>query len=138
MYLCSFYCLGERLWCNEDFSDCKNLSRCVIHASKVLSELGLDFFLMNYRHLLLLKQLLFLISNIIASKETSASHMPFLLLGKINTGVCLLPCDLFELFCFGFVLRSLQELVRAVAAVSVLMAETMLMTSRDLNCLWVK
>lgn len=54
--------------------------------NKVLSELGLDFFyfyfLTDCGHLLLLKQLVVLISNIIATKETSGSHMPFLLPGK--------------------------------------------------------
>lgn len=100
---------------------------------------GLIFFLMEYRHLLFQKQLVLLTCIIIAAKETSGSHVPFSLLGKItHRGVCLFPCDLFELLCFGFVLRSLQELVSKPPTVSVLMAETMFMTARDLDCLGVE
>lgn len=96
---------------------------------------------MGYRHLMLMKLLVILISNITASKETSGSQMPCPMLGNIThtppTPPCLtLSFDFFGLLYFGFVLRrSLQELVRKLLTLSVLMLETMLMIYCNLDCL---
>lgn len=89
-----------------------------------------------------MKQLVILISNITASKETSGSQMLCPMLGKITHKhtpthpIWLFPFDLCGLLCFGFVLRrSLHELVRKILTGSALMVETMLMTYWNLDCL---
>lgn len=95
---------------------------------------------MGCRHLVLMKLLVILISNVTASKETSGSQIPCPMLGNITHAHTPRPVwlsfDFFGLLYFGFVLRrSFQELVRKILTLSVLMLETMLMMYCNLDCL---